>query len=339
MKATLSTTAVSIAIPTYRREAVLLETIRHVLTLPTLPHEILVVDQTALHDQITEEQLSEWSQQGVIRWIRRDRPSITAAMNHALEIAQAPLVLFLDDDVVPVSDIVQQHQRAHQTDSGLWATVGQIIQPWQQSSRIDPPRTLQGLRADFDFPFHSTVEAVVQNVMAGNLCVNRGKAISVGGFDETFVGSAYRFETEFAKRMIQAGGRIRFLGSAGLIHLKASAGGTRTEGSHLTSASPHHGFGDYYYAFRHGSLTEAWKYSLRRLTREVSTRFHMRHPWWIPVKLLGELRGLVAGLRAAQRSDKGRSVVQTHGKSPTASNEGPVAAVAAEQSPTRLRSH
>ncbi len=173
---------------------------------------------------------------------------------------------------------------------------------WQEPSRIEPPRALKGLRTDFDFPFHSTIEADVQNAMAGNLCVNRAKALSIGGFDETFVGSAYRFETEFAKRIINAGGRIRFLGSAGLLHLKASAGGTRRAGSHLTSASPSHGFGDYYYAFRHGTTTEAWLYSAHRMIREVRTRFHLRHPWWIPVKLLGEFRAMSAGFRAAKFS-------------------------------------
>ena len=295
---------VSIAIPTFGREAVLLETIRQLLTLPTTAQEILIVDQTPLHDEATTDQLSKWSEQGLIRWIRRERPSITAAMNHALQVAATPLVMFMDDDVVPISDLVKIHQQAHLEDGTLWATVGQIIQPWQEPSRIEPPRAMKGLRTDFDFPFHSTVETDVQNAMAGNLCVNRAKALSIGGFDETFVGSAYRFETDFAKRIIKAGGRIRFLGSAGLRHLKASAGGTRSEGSHLTSASPHHGFGDYYYAFRHGTAAEAWRYSGQRIIREVRTRFHLRHPWWVPVKLLGEFRGMVAGFRAAKMSRK-----------------------------------
>lgn len=293
---------VSIAVPTFRRETVLLETIQHLLNLPTPASEIVIVDQTENHDEATDEQLFIWSKQGAIRWIRREHASITAAMNHALEVAANPLVMFIDDDVVPIADLVKVHQEAHLKDATLWATVGQIIQPWQKPSWIEPPRVLKGLRADFDFPFHSTIEADVQNAMAGNLCVNRAKALSIGGFDETFVGSAYRFETDFAKRIVNAGGRIRFLGSAGLLHLKAAAGGTRSEGSHLTSASPSHGFGDYYYAFRHGTAAEAWKYSGRRIIGEVRTRFHLRHPWWIPIKLLGEFRAMVAGFRAAKLS-------------------------------------
>jgi GT2 family glycosyltransferase len=300
----MTSPSTTVAIPTFCREAVLLETIEHLVSLPTRAEEVLVIDQTPQHDASTTDRLRQWSEQGFIRWVRLDRPSITAAMNHALQIARTPLVMFMDDDVVPVSDLVKIHQEAHLQDDTLWATVGQIIQPWQESSQIEPPRALKGLRTDFDFPFHSTIEADVQNAMAGNLCVNRVRALSIGGFDETFVGSAYRFETEFAKRIVNAGGRIRFLGSAGLLHLKASAGGTRSEGSHLTSASPAHGFGDYYYAFRHGTATEAWRYSGRRMIGEVRTRFHLRHPWWIPVKLLGEFRALVAGFRAATSSRK-----------------------------------
>lgn len=300
----LQSNLVSIAVPTFRRETVLLETIQHLLSLPTPAVEILIVDQTSEHDQATNDQLSRWSRQGAIRWIRREQPSITAAMNHALEVAATPLVMFLDDDVVPISDLVKLHQQAHLQDGTLWATVGQIIQPWQEPARIEPPRAMKSLRTDFDFPFHSTVDADVQNAMAGNLCVNRAKALSIGGFDETFVGSAYRFETDFARRVVKAGGRIHFLGSAGLRHLKATAGGTRSEGSHLTSASPAHGFGDYYYAFRHGTAAEAWGYSGRRIIGEVRTRFHLRHPWWIPVKLLGEFRAMVAGFRAARMSGK-----------------------------------
>jgi hypothetical protein len=47
-------------------------------------------------------------------------------------------------------------------------------------------------------------------------------------------------------------------------------------------------------------LPRAW-YLLRRPLREVRTRFHLRHPWWIPVKLLGELRALVQALSLSRR--------------------------------------
>jgi len=134
--------------------------------------------------------------------------------------------------------------------------------------------------------------------------VNRERALSIGGFDERFIGAAYRFETDFARRVKKAGGKIRFIGSAGINHLRAESGGTRSEGNHMTSASPEHGFGDYYYAFKYGRMHEAWGYSVKRMLREVRTKFHLTHPWWIPVKLVGEIRALLMARRVIKQGPK-----------------------------------
>jgi len=155
------------------------------------------------------------------------------------------------------------------------------------------------LRRDLDFRFNGTAPAWVENVMAGNLSVRRDKAIALGGFDDNFIPPvSYRFETEFAKRTVLAGGRIRFEPKATIRHLRVASGGTRSKGGHLTSASPLHGVGDYYYALKCGEGLERMRYMLCRPFREVCTTFHLRHPWWIPVKLMGELRALVLALRS-----------------------------------------
>ena len=295
---------VSIVIPTYGREQTLLDTISALLGLDYQASEILIVDQTLTHQETTEKQLREWHEKESIKWVKRKKPSITEAMNNGLVAANNNLVLFLDDDIIPHEGLVLNHARAHKAESGLWATVGQVIQPWQKSQAVKPEGRLDGLQKDFDFPFYSTLDADVSNVMAGNLCVNRKRALGVGGFDENFVGAAYRFETDFARRIKGAGGKVRFIGSAGIDHLRVASGGTRSKGNHMTSASPLHGFGDYYYAFRHGGKGEAWKYSTRRFFREVRTKFHLTRPWWIPVKMLGEARAILMARRALRSGQK-----------------------------------
>jgi GT2 family glycosyltransferase len=297
---------VSIVIPTFNREEVLTATIFSLLQLEYPAEEILVVDQTPTHQAETERQLQQWHNGGKIKWLNRSKPSITEAMNFGLISAKNDLVLFLDDDILPHPGLIENHALAHKQYPDLWASTGQVIQPWQNPEAIEPPRKLKGLKKDFDFPFNSMPDAEVQNVMAGNLCVNREHALAIGGFDENFVGPAYRFETDFARRIINAGGNIRFVSSAGIDHLRVQSGGTRTQGSHLTSPSPLHGFGDYYYAFKHGTPGEAWKYSLQRLFREVRTRFHLTQPWWIPVKLVGEFRAIIMALRS---SGEGRKLI------------------------------
>ncbi|QDV82990.1 glycosyltransferase family 2 protein [Planctomycetes bacterium TBK1r] len=303
---------VSIVIPTLGRDAVLVETIDSLLGLTSPAAEILIVDQTPEHDQPTSEKLTYWDFRGDIRWIRLAEPSITRSMNYGLREAISPLVLFLDDDLRPRGELVSVHSHAHTQRPHLWATVGQVIQPWQEPQAIAAPRVLRGLRLDEDFPFHSTSDMEVHNVMAGNLCVHRERALSIGGFDENFQGAAYRFETEFARRLEKAGGALRFLGTAGIDHLRVEKGGTRIAGDHLTSASPRHGIGDHYYAMLHAeSAAEAATYCARRIFREVRTRFHLTHPWWIPVKLLGEVRAYLAARRLASQGPVGR-VSQTN---------------------------
>lgn len=293
MKETLS-----IVIPTLGRDSVLTDTIESLLALKRTADEVLIIDQSVSHDETTSAKLNGWDAENAIRWIRLSKPSIAGAMNHGLRESKSQWVLFVDDDILPRGELVKEHLSAHLERPQLWATVGQVIQPWQQPADIGAPRQLTGLRRDEDFPFHSTRDMEVHNVMAGNLCVHRQRALSIGGFDENFQGAAYRFETEFARRVDQAGGSIRFLGSAGIDHLRVEKGGTRVAGSHMTSASPRHGVGDHYYAMLHAkSKAEANGYCLRRIFREVRTKFHLTHPWWIPVKLLGEVRAYCAARR------------------------------------------
>ncbi len=157
---------------------------------------------------------------------------------------------------------------------------------------------VSALSRDLDFRFNDRESGWVENVMAGNLSVRREKALAIGGYDEKFMPPvSYRFETDFAKRIVKAGGKIWFEPAASIRHLREARGGTRCLGSHMASASPLHGMGDYYYALKHGRGWERIRYMARRPFREVCTKFHLRHPWWIPLKFIGEMRALVLGCR------------------------------------------
>ena len=69
-------------------------------------------------------------------------------------------------------------------------------------------------------------------------------------------------------------------------------------GDHRTSASPAHSMGDYYFARHH--VPAFWRYVARRLRNNVATRFHLEHPWTIPAKVVGEIRGLLLALKQSQ---------------------------------------
>jgi GT2 family glycosyltransferase len=278
---------ITVAIPTYNRGAIVAETVRRLFALDPPPEAIIVVDQSAEENR----PLSQWHRQGRIQLIRLKLPSIPHAMNEALLAATTPVVLFLDDDVEPAPGLIAAHARAH-ADESIWAVVGQILQPGETPQHFDQPED------DLDFHFNHDTGRSVANVMAGNLSVKREHSIDVGGFDENFVGVAYRFETDFALRLIAAGGKVWFSPEAGLRHLKLSSGGLRSYGDHRSSPSPAHSNGDYYFAIHHRPPLS--RYALRRLRRNVVTRYHLTHPWTIPTKLIGELRGLMLARRLAR---------------------------------------
>ncbi len=102
--------AISVVIPSYRREQVLLDTLR--LTLPLLKtgDELVLVDQTVRHEPATESGLRQLAQTGAIRWYHRDKPAICASMNLGAVLAKGELLLFVDDDVVPTPSLLEAHR-------------------------------------------------------------------------------------------------------------------------------------------------------------------------------------------------------------------------------------
>lgn len=274
---------ITVAIPTYRREQVLLDTLGYLLALEQAPAETLVLDQTEQHEAETDRRLAELHDAGHIRWLRLATPSIPQAMNRGLLEASNEIVLFLDDDIRPEPELIAAHLAAHvKYDDVLVA--GRVIQPWEEGkdfSTVD------------SFCFAGLKPFWIEEFMGGNFSLRRDAALKLGGFDENFVRVAYRFEAEFAHRFRASGRRVYFAPQACLHHLKDSGGGTRTYGEHLMTWKPDHAVGAYYYCLRTGAVKEF----VKRPFRAVATRHHLRRPWWIPLTLFAELRGMLWAVR------------------------------------------
>ena len=175
-------TNVTVCIPTYYREDILINTIRYLLNQRSPATELLVVDQTPHHKSKIEKRLKQFARKGDIRWLRRKNPSITESMNFALCQALSPIVLFVDDDIIPGSDLVRAHASAYQESEDIWAVAGQVLQPGEEPVSDYFSYKQNGLCACLDFRFCSTSRAWVKSVMAGNLSVRRDKALETRWF-------------------------------------------------------------------------------------------------------------------------------------------------------------
>jgi GT2 family glycosyltransferase len=273
--------SISVAIPTYRRENILLDTINYLLRLDPAAAEILVIDQTEEPSSKTAEALATLANAGTIRWLRLARPSITHAMNTGLIEARQNVVLFLDDDVIPGVNLIGAHARAHA--AGWNIVAGQVLQPGEEPE----PESAKSSK----FRFRSSSPQLIGEVMGGNFSTKRELALKIGGFDENFVHAAYRFEADFAARALKAGEKIYFEPEASIQHLKSNVGGIRAFGDHLSTVRPSHAVGDYYYLLRARQLPRRVLKMLWRPLRAVRTKHHLTHPWWIPGTLIAEALG------------------------------------------------
>lgn len=283
---------VSIVVPTLDRGEVLLATVDALSRLEPGCLELLVVDQTRAHSSAVESELVRLDRCRGIRWIRLPEPSIPVAMNRGLAESRADLVLFLDDDVDPSSELLAAHLGAHEARRGE-IIAGQVLQPGEV------PEDLIGAR----FAFRSSAAQIVDEAMGGNFSVRRQLALSLGGFDERFVGAAYRFEADFTARARAAGARVWFEPAASVRHLRAPRGGTRSYGSHLRTFWPGHAVGEYYYLFRHRPAG-AWRRVLSRPFASVATRHHLRRPWWILPSLCAEFAAIAWAILLAGRGPR-----------------------------------
>jgi GT2 family glycosyltransferase len=288
---TTKDTSLTVAIPTYGREGVLIETINYLLKLEPRCFEILVLDQTPNHEAETIVALSSLHAEESIQWIKLTEPSIPKAMNKALLEASCSIVLFLDDDIVPSKDLFSTHIAAHKT-CGLVA--GQVLQPGQREIELQPGE---------HFQFNAASPRLIREFMGGNFSVDVEKATQIGGFDENFIGAAYRFEAEFAHRFTSRFGDIRFEPKAGVHHLAFKSGGTRGHGHHLTTSRPTHSFGEYYYLMRVRPRYWRWKFILRPL-RSIKTKHHLKKPWFIVPTLVAEVHGMCLAIVAASKGPK-----------------------------------
>jgi len=273
---------ISIVIPTYGREQVLLNTLASLLNLQSTASEIVLVDQTPVHEQHVNQQLEKWANQGKIHWLRGSKPSIPTSMNLGVSKAGGKYLLFLDDDIVPDSHLLDAHLAAHRANCGD-LIAGRVLQPWHGDAHDSHPFT----RGAGEFK---------QEFMGGNFSISRRLLLELGGFDENFKGAAYNFEREFSDRFLASGHTIWYEPSALIRHLHHSTGGTRSKGTHLTSWNPRHPVGAYYYLLISPSVQWRLVKVAKRFFSSVITRHHLKSPWFIPVTWVSELSGLLWAL-------------------------------------------
>lgn len=283
----------SVVIPTYCREDVLVSTIQYVLDQMAHGDELLIIDQTPEHKEPTRATLQRLAETGAMRWIVKRRPGQVEAMNLGSRLARNEGLVFLDDDVVPSPTLLAAFRSALSEDAPAPAFCGQVLQPWHEGALSH----VGDRELDFDPAFNE--ECNVLCIMEGNFAMRRHKYLELGGMDEHFSGCTYRHGTELAYRLLKlTGTRPRFLPQASLRHLYAN-GGQRAHGPKDSWGHAGASVGDYYFALTCLGSGDCVRHSLTRWRRAAINHHTISHPWLMPSMAAREM---VSWVRAAGRA-------------------------------------
>ena len=228
---------VAIAIPTYNRDSVLINTINEVLNQEYLPDEILVLDQTKYHSQEVENKLSILSKNGKIKYIKISEPSLPRARNLALISTECDIIIFIDDDVILPKNFVNMHLQNYIDNQKIISVAGKVDQNlgWPKIKRpLNWPSVLD--YKFFDLSGSNRVEGIA-NFFGCNHSFRRVEILNLGGYDENFLGSGLREDSDMAIRIFKAGHIIVFDPKSCLLHLAAPSGGCRKSNSYDVTAS------------------------------------------------------------------------------------------------------
>ena len=222
---------VSVIIPTYEREEVLCQTLRQLLDQDRPPDEILVVDQTPVHQPETATFLNQLRAEGRIRVLHQDTPSASLARNRGILEATGDILIFLDDDILIEKGFIGIHlENFH--DSEVAAVTGAI---WSENGVTLPPVRELPAKAKreplgwMEMPPSLTFRTEKILLLSGNCSVRRSVARQVGGFDENYGRYDYHADYDFGWRIHQAGEKIMHEPRAGIHHLIAPRGGCRVQ--------------------------------------------------------------------------------------------------------------
>lgn len=274
--------AFSVAIPTYRRGAIVLRTLEDVFEQKPAPAEIMVVDQTDRHAPEVVEQLGRLEAEGKIRWMRLREANLPAARNRALEAVRTPVLIFLDDDVRLSPGLFAAHLR-HYRNGSTAAVSGRVRQrDYWTPFRKQVEENADEYYLNFDYSSPESRPRVAR-LSGCNHSLRVQSAREIGGYDGRFTGSAVYEDADLGLRLWRRGATIVYEAEAVLDHLLEETGGCRAEPDER-QRSAEVIFLTLYFLFKHFYPgRHFWTQFLVRYPRRfLFNRYHLVRPWQAP---------------------------------------------------------
>ncbi|MGE0766682.1 MAG: glycosyltransferase family 2 protein [Hyphomicrobiaceae bacterium] len=202
---------ISIVIPTFNR----LDRLKRVLgavsrqDFAARSYEVIVVSDGSSDG--TNEYLASQSDLAQLKPMYQPNRGPAAARNSGITAAQGALIVFIDDDVIPIPTLLTEHVQSHRNSPRDIAVIGPLLTPaefklspwvnWEQEMLVKQYSAMQ--RGDWN--------ATPRQFYTGNASIRRDVLLAAGGFDETFRRAE---DVELAYRLAERGVEFVFNASA-----------------------------------------------------------------------------------------------------------------------------
>jgi GT2 family glycosyltransferase len=204
----------TVVIPTHNRAVSVLATLGALAQQDCGPElfEVVAVPNGCTDDTVAR--LVDWPRSYRLRVVEIDAPGASAARNTGAEHARAPVLIFVDDDVVPAPSFVSAHLAAH------GVRPGEQVAPVHGRVAIGYlPALLQDSGDRFAITLRAWWEAMFDRIrqpghrfsyadlLSGNFSLSRETFFDVGGFDTSL---RCHEDYELGYRLIAAGAQFVF---------------------------------------------------------------------------------------------------------------------------------
>jgi glycosyltransferase involved in cell wall biosynthesis len=193
------TLQIDVVIPTRNREHLLPRVVAPLLQDPVVSRVIIVDDAVERTEDMAISALSE-----KVEVISTGGVGPAKARQVGAESARAEVLLFLDDDVVPSSDVASRHARHHERSSELVVCGYTPVVP-RPGSRLSPEAAVYGRTYEERCrQYDLDAGVVLTHLWGGNFSLRREDALSVGLASASFT-QTWHEDRDFGLRCLTAG--------------------------------------------------------------------------------------------------------------------------------------
>lgn len=211
---------ISVVIPTYRRHAALARTLDalEAQTVAADAFEVLVVDDPLDDDPAAVAAAVGADRRGLrLRHLHRESRGVSAARNTGWRAAEAPLVLFLGDDILAAPELLAEHLDWHDRRGGeMVGVLGHVR--WANELTVTPFMRWLEHGYQFNYPAIRGDRASWADFYTANVSLTRAALASVGGFDEQRYPFLYE-DLDLGRRLDDGGFVLLFHARARAEHL------------------------------------------------------------------------------------------------------------------------